>query len=58
MLEIELFWRWSKTAKSNHILDVFSEQGGQIELISFALSQVSRGVSLDYPHWAFLMQKL
>ena len=28
-----------KSAKSDHILDVFSGQGDQIELIPFALSQ-------------------
>ena len=37
---------WPKTAKSVHILDVFSGQGDQIELIPFALSQ-ARLVGID-----------
>ena len=46
---IGIFWHWPKTAKSDHILDVFSGQGGRIELIPFALSQASWDTSLDYP---------
>ena len=36
-----------------HVLDVFSGQGGRIELIPFAMSQASWDTSLDYPHGAF-----
>ena len=32
-----------------HVLDVFSGQSDQIELIPFALSRYSRDTSLDYP---------
>ena len=32
-----------------HVLDVFSRQGDQIELIPFALSQAGCDTSLDYP---------
>ena len=46
---IGIFWHWPETAISNHILDVFSEQGSRIELIPFAMSQASRNTSLDYP---------
>ena len=46
---IEIFWHWPKTAKFDHIFDVFSGQGNRIELIHFALSQASWDTSLDYP---------
>ena len=36
--------------------DVFSGQGGRIELIPFPLSQASLDTSLDYPHGAFWRQ--
>jgi hypothetical protein len=35
--------RWPEIAKSDHILYVFSGQGDQIELISFAMSQAPFG---------------
>ena len=36
-----IFLHLSKTAKSDHMLDVFSGLGDQIELIPFALIQAS-----------------
>jgi hypothetical protein len=32
-----------------HILDVFSQQGGPIELVPFALGQASLDTSVEYP---------
>ena len=45
---IGIFWCWLKTAKSDHILDVFSGQGDRIEPIPFALCQASQDKSLEY----------
>ena len=45
---IRIFWRQPKTAKSDHILDVFSGQDDQIEPIPFALCQASQDTSLEY----------
>ena len=39
----------TKSAKSDHILDIFSGQGAQIELIPFALFQASPDRSSEYP---------
>ena len=47
-----------KSAKFNHILDVFSSWGGRIKLIPFALSQASGDTSLDYPQGVFWRQKI
>jgi hypothetical protein len=39
---VQKYWDiLTKTSKSDHILDVFSKQGDQIELISFAMNQAS-----------------
>ena len=36
-----------------HVLDVFSEPGGRIELIPFALGQATQGTSLEYQQGLF-----
>ena len=42
------FWGYFETTKSDHVLEVFSGHIDQIELIPFALCQVSRDTSLEY----------
>ena len=55
---IGIFCRWPKTAKSDHILEVFLGQCCRNELIPFALSQASWDTSLEYPHGPFWWQQI
>jgi hypothetical protein len=48
-LNFGIFWRLPKSAKLDHILEVFSRQGDRIELIPFALLKASSDTSLEYP---------
>ena len=47
-------WRYSGCRSNHQFFDVFSVLNDWIELISFALSQVSRDTSLEYPQQGFL----
>ena len=48
-IRAEILGYFAKSAKSDHIFDVFSGKGDRIDLISFAFFQASLDTSSEYP---------